>query len=120
MDSKTAVLVYAQSEKIKAGLIWVSQIADQVAAMDVGERHNSLTLLKTLARLVAGEAGLAARVSNDTSWHEIGKSIEKALVMIESGVPQETGFHLTQALTRVTRIGGRAARVLEQKGVFTY
>lgn len=41
-----------------------------------------------------------------------------ALVMIRSGVPQETGFHLTQAISRVTRIGGQAASTLRDKDLF--
>lgn len=117
-DLKLAVAVYAQSEKIKSGLIWVCQVADQVVAMDNPGRQQGVAVLKTLARMVADESGLAARISGDARWHDIGRRIEKALVMISSGVPQETGFHLTQALTRVTRIGGQAAAVLEQNGLF--
>ena len=75
-------------------------------------------LLKTLAHLVADEADLAGRITGDNRWHDIGKKINLALVMINSGVPQETGFHLTRALTRVTRIGGQAAEVLSRHGLF--
>jgi len=32
-----------------------------------------------------------------------------ALVMIRSDVPQGTGYHLTRAISRVTRIGDQAA-----------
>jgi hypothetical protein len=64
--------------------------------------------------LVAGESDLAGKITGDQRWDEIGKMISMALVMIDSGVPQETTFHLTKALTRVTRIGGQAAGILKE------
>ena len=117
-DLKMAVAAYAQSEKVKSGLIWVSQVAELVAAMAGAERTQGLALLQPLARMVADEAHLAGRLTGDRSWHEIAQKIGMALVMIDSGVPQETGFHLTQALTRVTRIGGQAAALLARNGLF--
>ncbi|BBO72870.1 hypothetical protein DSCW_02870 [Desulfosarcina widdelii] len=115
---KRAVSAYAQSEKVKSGLIWICQIAEQVAAMEGAGRQQGVFLLETLARLVAGESELAGRVTGDGRWHEIGEKINMALVMIRSGVPQETGFHLTQAISRVTRIGGQAASTLRDKDLF--
>ena len=115
---KRAVSAYAQSEKVKSGLIWICQIAEQVAAMEGAGRQQGVLLLETLARLVAGESELAGRVTGDRRWHEIGEKINMALVMIRSGVPQETGFHLTQAICRVTRIGGQAAATLRERGLF--
>lgn len=118
IDIKQAVKAYAQSEKVKSGLIWISQVADQVAAVDGPGRQQGLTLLKILAHLVADESDLAGRITGEKEWYEVGKKINMALVMIDSGVPQETAFHLTRALTRVTRLGGRAASVLRQNGLF--
>ena len=86
--------------------------------MDGPGRRQGLSLLKTLAHMVADESDLAGRITGDSCWHEIGKKINMALVMINSGVPQETAFHLTQALTRVTRLGGKAASVLKERGLF--
>jgi hypothetical protein len=117
-DVKRAVAAYAQSEKVKSGLIWICQVAEQVAAMEGPGRQQGVSLLETLARLVAGESELAGRVTGDRRWHEIGEKINMALVMIRSGVPQETGFHLTRAISRVTRIGGQAASILRDKGLF--
>jgi hypothetical protein len=118
IDMKQAVSAYAQSEKVKSGLIWVCQVAEQVAVMDASGRAQALPLLKTLAHLIADEAVLAGRITADRRWHAIGKKINMALVMINSGVPQETAFHLTQALARVTAIGGQAASVLKENGLF--
>jgi hypothetical protein len=118
VNVKLAVAAYAQSEKVKSGLIWTCQIADQVAAMQGPGRQQGLILLQTLAHMVADESDLAGRITGDRLWHEIREKINKAIVMIKSGVPQETGFHLTQALTRVTRMGGQAASLLKENGLF--
>ena len=118
IDVKRAISAYTQSEKVKSGLIWICQVSDQVAAMEGPGRQQGLTLLKTLAHMVADESELAGRITGDRRWHEIGNKINMALVMINSGVPQETAFHLTQALTRVTGIGGQAASVLRENGLF--
>jgi len=118
IDVKQAVTSYAQSEKVKSGLIWICQMADQVAAMTGPGRQQGLILLQTLTHMVADESDLAGRITGDRRWHEIGQKMNMALVMIDSGVPQETAFHLTQALTRVTGIGGQAASVLRENGLF--
>ncbi|WP_319408948.1 hypothetical protein [uncultured Desulfosarcina sp.] len=118
IDVRQAISAYTQSEKVKSGLIWICQVSDQVAAMDGPGRQQGLSLLKTLAHMVADESDLAGRITGDQGWREIGIKINMALVMINSGVPQETAFHLTQALTRVTRIGGQAASVLKENGLF--
>jgi hypothetical protein len=117
-EIKKAITAYAQSEKIKSGLIWITQIAEQVAALDEADRRQGIDLLRTLVHLVADETLLAGRVTEDRRWLEIVRKINLALVMINSGVPQETAYHLTQALVRVTRIGGQAAAVLKNSEMF--
>jgi hypothetical protein len=86
--------------------------------MDHGARQHGVTILQTLAHMVDDEALLAGRITGDRRWREISQKINMALVMIRSGVPQETSFHLTQALAQVTRIGGQAAALLKEKGMF--
>ena len=118
MHVKQAISAYAQSEKVKSGLIWISQISEQVAVLDGPGRQPAMGLLKTLAHMIADETDLTARITRDRRWREISEKIHMALVMINSGVPQETGFHLTQAISHVTSIGGQAGRVLKERGLF--
>ena len=117
-DIRQAVVAYAQSEKVKSGLIWVCQVSEQVAAMDDTARQHGIGLLRTLVNLLGDEALIAGNVTGDRRWREIAQKINMAMVMIQSGVPQETSFHLTQALTRVTRLGGQAAALLKEKKLF--
>ncbi|BBO86082.1 hypothetical protein DSCO28_66480 [Desulfosarcina ovata subsp. sediminis] len=44
--------------------------------------------------------------------------LEKRVVGNSIGMPQETGYQLTQALTRVTHLGGEAAAVLNANDLF--
>ncbi len=40
-----------------------------------------------------------------------------ALVMLNSGVTHEAGYHLTQALTKVTTVGQQSMTLLTEKGL---
>jgi hypothetical protein len=117
-DIKVSISAYAQAEKVKSGLIWICQVADLVAAMEGLGRQQGLSVLQTLAGMVADESQLAGKITGNHRWFEIGQKINMALVMINSGVPQETGFHLAQALSKVTHIGNQAAAVLKENDLF--
>ena len=70
------------------------------------------------SRRILDQACEAAGVTLPIAMELSSIEVIKNLVMINSGVPQETAFHLTQALTQVTRMGGKAASVLKEKGLF--
>ena len=104
---KRAVAAYAQSEKVKSGLIWICQVAEQVAAMEGPGRQQGVSVVdRPLPAWLPASRNWPEGSPATGRWHEIGENINMALVMIRSGVPQETGFHLTRAISRVTRIGG--------------
>ena len=45
------------------------------------------------------------------------KDMNTALVMLNSGVAHEAGYHLTQALSKVTNIGQQSMSLLIEKGL---
>jgi hypothetical protein len=47
----------------------------------------------------------------------VDKSIDTAIVMINSKVVHEAGYHLTQALTQITTIGQRSMSLLKDEGL---
>jgi hypothetical protein len=47
----------------------------------------------------------------------VEKNIDTAMVMIDSSVAHEAGYHLTQALTQVTTIGQRSMSILKDNGL---
>jgi hypothetical protein len=105
MENREAILGYAQSEKVKSGLIWVTQMTEIALGLKEGERLGGEKIVQTTIALIANEAHLAKTITRDQRWEEIEKTIEKARVMIHSGVLAEVIFHLTQALSQVTSIG---------------
>ncbi len=61
---------------------------------------------------------LAVKVTADPTWREVEKNIDLALVMLDSGVSQEAGYHLTRALSHVTDIGQRSMSELKGERAF--
>lgn len=117
MNTKAAIDALSQGEKIKTGLIWASQIANIVEAQSGAQREGGLQALRALIAMIGNEAGLAGAVTKDTHWEEVGPILEKALVMIDSGVPQEAGTHLAFALSKTTGILQRAMTYLMEQEI---
>lgn len=116
MDARTAVIAYGQSEKIKSGLIWISQLAEMVNGLRGEQRIAGESIIQNMIGFIAAEAGLAKKIAHDHNWEEIEKDIEKARVMLHSGVFEEVTWHLTQALSRTTGIGQKSmSYLIEQK-----
>jgi hypothetical protein len=60
---------------------------------------------------------LAVKIAADPTWRDVEKNIDLALVMLDSGVSQEAGYHLTHALSHVTDIGQRSMIELKDRGL---
>jgi hypothetical protein len=52
-------------------------------------------------------------------WSEVDKFLNNARVMIDSGVGHESGYHLTQALSQVNRIGQKSMTFLMAQGLLS-
>ncbi len=109
-----ALAAYCQCEKIKSGLIWISQTSAMITDLKGAERKGAVSLLKIWVQMILDETTLSAGITKDNRWHEVGKDINMALVMITSGVAQETSFHLTRALSKVTRLGNEAMQAMKK------
>lgn len=117
MTPREAVMAFSQSEKIKAGLIWVSQAVDQSVTLPELEKKGAAGVIRTTLAMIYHELRLAGKLSGGDSWRETEKHLDMALVMIDSQVLPEAIFHLTRALSRVTTIGQRAMTVLKDQGL---
>ncbi len=65
--------------------------------------------------MIATEIHVAIKAAPHDVWLKAEKDINTALVMLNSGVTHEAGFHLTQALTQVTTIGQQSMTLLTDK-----
>ncbi len=117
MDVQAAVSALSQGEKIKAGLIWTSQIIAMLQGLAGAERSGGLRVLKALCAMIGHEVTLARSITGDSAWEGVFPPLETALVMMESGVPEEANTHLSTALSRTTGILQRAMERLQAEGI---
>jgi len=117
MDTRQAIISFSQSEKIKSGLIWCSQCAQLADHMNQPEQQGAVRVLQALVAMLANEMQLARQTTAEAIWLEAEKMLNKARVMIDSGISQEAVHHFTQTLSQVNRIGQKAMGDLIDKGL---
>jgi hypothetical protein len=112
---KDAIISLAQSEKAKAGLIWASQTIEIFLGLPEDQRKGAERVIYAFLSMVSHEVALAKAVTTNESWDGVEGHIEKALIMISSGVAQEAGLHLSRALSRVTNIAQQSMSLLKER-----
>ncbi|MDM8524826.1 hypothetical protein QUF80_15770 [Desulfococcaceae bacterium HSG8] len=117
MDTKEAITAFSQSDKIKSGLIWISHSIEMINSLSPPEQKGAEQIIRMFVQMLDQEIVIARRFSSDMPWDEVIKHIDKARIMLHSGVPAEATFHLTRALSRVTDIGQRSMSFLKDEGL---
>ncbi|MDD3991882.1 MAG: hypothetical protein RBR20_10825 [Desulfobacterales bacterium] len=117
MNHRQNIASFTLSDKIKSGLIWASTACDQAAGFEGLTRQGAVAVAENLLSMVLNETVLVRQASGNTEWDEAMRLMDKARVMIRSGVPAEASFHLTRALSVVTSIGRQAGEALRQQGL---
>ena len=117
MENRQAILSFAQSEKVKSGLIWCSQTILITQNLPAEQQPGALQVLQAMLGMITNETHLGRQVSGDPVWIEVDKHLNNARVMIDSGVSQEATHHFTQALTQVNRVGQKAMTHLLEQGL---
>ena len=108
---------FSQSEKIKSGLIWATQMAEMYNALSENDKPGAERMLNALVGMIGNEMHIAQKTASSDLWIEAGKDIETALVMMASGVVHELGYHLTHALSKITTIGQQSMTLLVEKSL---
>ena len=62
--------------------------------------------------MITSEISLAKKLTPADMWSAVDKSLNTALVMMNSGVLAEATYHVVQAISAVTTIGQRAMQDL--------
>ena len=117
MEIPEAILTFSQSEKIKAGLIWASQVVEAYKTFPEAEKPGAEKIIAAMVNMIGSEILICRKSAPNELWLKVEKSIDTAMVMIHSHVVHEAGYHLTQALTQVTTIGQRSMSILKDKGL---
>ncbi len=115
METNEAIMAFSQSEKLKAGLIWVSQVLNLLAGLPGGEKVGGEKVISAVLNMLGHEIELAKAVGGDRGWEEVEPYVEKALVMVNSGVGEEANAHLSKALSKITNIAHESMSLLKEK-----
>lgn len=116
MNTTEAILSFSQSEKVKSGLIWAIHLSEMRESISQQHRIGAEKVIEALISMIDHEIHLTGNMIREKEWLETGRSINMALVMIRSKVPEEATFHLTNAISQVTTIGQRAMTYLKDQG----
>ena len=115
MQIRDAITAFSQSEKIKAGLIWATQAIELYKALPEADKPGAEKIIKAIVDMIGSEILICKKAAPNELWVEVEKNIDTAIVMINSSVAHEAGYHLTQALTQTTTIGQRSMSILIDK-----
>jgi hypothetical protein len=117
MQTREAIISFSQSEKIKTGLIWCSQVLQLALNLSPEGQQGAMQIVRRLVSMIASESQLARQASKDDVWLAVDKCLNNARVMLDSKVEEEATYHLTQALSQVNRIGQQAMTKLLDQGL---
>jgi hypothetical protein len=115
MQTDQAIKAFSQSEKLKSGLIWASQIAELYGGLPESEKPGAQRILQALISMIGSEIHIAKKAAPHDMWLEAEKDVNTALVMLNSGVAHDSGHHLIQALSKVTTIGQQSMSLLVER-----
>jgi hypothetical protein len=117
MDIKEAITAFSQSEKIKSSIIWASQAVEAFIGLPEEEKSGAVKIIRAVIGMIAHEIHLCKKSAPHELWTDIDKSLNMAVVMIDSNIAHESVYHLTQALTKVTSIGHQSLTCLKENGL---
>lgn len=117
MEIDEAIMAFSQSEKIKAGLISISQALEVFRGLAEGEKMGGQKIISLFFSMIDHEVKLARTVTRHKEWDDVELYIDKAMVMVNSGVGHEATLHLSKALSKVTTIGQQSMTFLKENGL---
>jgi hypothetical protein len=117
MEIDEAITTFSQSEKIKAGLIWSTQVIEIYKTIPESDKSGAEKIIKAIVDMLGSEILICKKSAPNELWVKVEKNIDTAMIMINSNIAHEAGYHLTQALTHVTTIGQRSMSILRDNGL---
>ncbi len=117
LEVKDAITLFSQSEKIKVGLIWASQMIEMALNLSQNERSGAERMIQNLLNMIIQEAGIGNRIMTTGEWQDIQSLVQRAITMVDSGVTEEAIYHLTRALSKTTNFGSMALSSLKERGL---
>jgi len=114
MKSNEAIMAFSQSDKIKTGLIMIAGSLDLLKNLPEEEKRGASRVIAMDLSMLGHEVGLAKVVTGHEEWNEVERYLNKALVMLDSGIGEEAMIHLSRALSKVTNIAQQSMSFLKE------
>jgi hypothetical protein len=112
MPLEPDILAYVQCEKVKAGLIWLSQGMLQFENQPPARPAAAEKLALSILAMIRDEVQLGWRLTGEARWQKADGHLQQAATMIRSGVAHDAPWHFTLALRQITALGQAALRRL--------
>jgi hypothetical protein len=117
MKTNQAVMAFSQSEKIKVGLIWVSQILEFTGGLPGEQKRGAEKSALALLRMVAQETALAKALTGHEDWTVSESYMEKAWSCWNQALEKRRCFRSQGLLSKVTNVGQQAMSQLQESGL---
>jgi hypothetical protein len=110
------ILGFMYAERLKSVLIIAGQMLDVLPDLNEGERSGGLKMFGSFVRGVGNEMRLAANVMGGSDWDGLSGQLNLMEGYARLGQLEAARQELSQTLSRVTTMGGRAMATLEKAG----
>jgi hypothetical protein len=102
------ILGFMYAERLKSALIIAAQMLDVLPDLNEDERPGGLKMFGSFVRGVNNEMRLAANVMEDSDWDGLSGQLNLMEGYARLGQLETARQELSQTLSRVTTLGGRA------------
>jgi len=111
---KSSILGFVYAERLKSALIVAGQLLDVLPDLNEGERPGGLKMFNAFVRGVGNEMRLAANIMGDSDWDGLSGQLNLMEGYARLGQLEAARQELSQCLSRVTTLGGRAMASLKK------
>ena len=108
------ILSFMYAERLKSALIIAGQLLDVLPDLDQSERSGGLKMFGLFVTGVGNEMRLAANVMGGSDWDDLSGQLDLMEGYARLGQMEAARQELSQSLSRVTTLGGRAMASLEK------
>jgi len=108
------ILGFMYAERLKSALIIAGQMLDVLTDLNEDERPGGLKMFNSFVRGVDNEVRLAANVMGGADWDDVSGQLNLLEGYARLGQLEAARQQLSQTLSRVTKLGGRAMTSLKK------
>jgi hypothetical protein len=116
-EAKKNILGFMYAERLKSALIITGRLLDALEDLKEGERAGGLKMFSLFTKGVISEMQLAANVMEDSTWGGLSGQFNLMEGYARLGQMEAARQELSQNLSRITTLSGRALTYLKEAGL---